>query len=304
MARMRLTRDLDCAIEFSEVGIRLPRARKRKVNARLRRFAGEASPEQVWRLRGISFRVEPGQAVAVVGRRNAGREALLRLAAGTLIADEGRVRRRDLIVPMIDVAGALAPNMTVRQNIYVIGGLLGDSPNVMGDRIKEIARLAGLQGQVDRTLAPLSARQRNRLAWAIGISAQEKVFAIDSGHLEDDPEYAHVVKEHLMSLQAAGVTFLISTERPELLLDHWDRGLVLSGGAIVADTSIDEAVALFAEIGGADDEDLDEDRRIDETLEERDDLSEEEVWVEEEPDERLKGPARGPRDKDGDRDDA
>lgn len=290
MARLRLTKDLPSAIAFADVGIRLPRARKRNVNSRLRRFAGEARPEQVWRLRNISFTVAPGQAVAVIGRRNAGREALLRLAAGTLIPDEGRVQRRELVVPMIDVAGALAPNMTVRQNIYVIGGLLGDTPAVMGDRVKDIARLAGLQGQVDRTLAPLSARQRNRLAWAIGISAQEKVFAIDSGHLEDDPEYAHVVKEHLSGMRASGVTFLIATERPEMLLDSWDRGLVLTGGSIIADTSVDEAVALFGEIGGgADDEDLDEDRRIDETLEERDDLSEEEAWVEEEPDERPKG---------------
>lgn len=278
MARFSITKDLDVMVEFEHVGIRMPRARKRKVPSKFRRFAGQASPEQVWRLRDITLSVPAGQALAILGRRNSGKEALLRLAAGTLIPDEGHVRRQAKIVPMIDVAAAMARNMTVRQNIYVIGGLLGITPKVMGDVIPKVAHLAGLQGQLEKTLVPLTNRQINRLAWSIGVMTGDRAYAIDKTHIAEDPDFAPTVKERMTHMRAEGVTFIVASDRPELFLDNWDRAIVLEQGAIVADTSLAEATALFEQLGGSDHEDQDDEFRVEESFEERDDLAEEEVW--------------------------
>lgn len=291
MARFSITRDLDAMVQFEGVGIRMPRARRRKVPSRIRRFAGEASPEQVWRLRDVSLSVAPGQAVAILGRRSSGREALLRLAAGTLIPDEGRVLRQAKVVPMIDVAAAMARNMTVRQNIYVIGGLLGLTPSAMGDRIPQIAQLAGLQGQLERSLAPLTNRQVNRLAWSIGVMTGERAFAIDKTHIGEDPDFLPTVKERMTQMRAEGVTFLVASDSPGRFLDDWDRAIVLEGGSILADTSLEEALVLYSELGGSDDEEDDGDLRVEESFEERDDLSEDETWEEQE-DESPKSRAR------------
>jgi len=279
MARLSITKDLDVMVEFEGVGIRMPRARTRKLNSKLRRFAGEASPEQVWRLRDLTLSIPAGQAVAIFGSRSSGREALLRLAAGTLIPDEGRVRRQAMVVPMIDVAAAMTRNMTVRQNIYVIGGLLGITPSAMGDLVPRIAHLAGLQGQLERKLTPLTNRQINRLAWSIGVMTGERAFAIDKTHIGEDVEFVPTVKERMSQMRAEGVTLIIASDRPELFLDDWDRGLVLDHGSIVADTTLAEATAVFEQLGGTDVED-DSDLRTEETFEERDDLGEEEVWEE------------------------
>jgi len=279
MARLSITKDLDVMVEFEGVGIRMPRARKRNVNSRLRRFAGEASPEQVWRLRDITLSIPSGQSVAIFGSRSSGREALLRLAAGTLIPDEGRVSRQAKVVPMIDVAAAMTRNMTVRQNIYVIGGLLGLTPSVMGGLVPRIAHLAGLQGQLERKLTPLTNRQINRLAWSIGVMTGERAFAIDKTHMGEDLEFASTVKERMSQMRAEGVTFIVASDRPELFLDDWDRGLVLDHGSIIADTTLAEATVVYEQLGGTDVDD-DSDLRTEETFEERDDLGEEEVWEE------------------------
>ena len=98
MARQSLTRGLDAAIEFSGVGISLPKRRRRKgvgKRQRLRRLAGDSRREEVWVLRSASFSVLPGESVAVLGGGLPARQALLRLAAGTLMPDEGHVRRSD-----------------------------------------------------------------------------------------------------------------------------------------------------------------------------------------------------------------
>jgi len=233
----------------------------------------------VWRLRDITLSIPAGQAVAIFGSRSSGREALLRLAAGTLIPDEGRVRRQAKVVPMIDVAAAMTRNMTVRQNIYVIGGLLGLTPSVMGDLVPRIAHLAGLQGQLERKLTPLTNRQINRLAWSIGVMTGERAFAIDKTHIGEDLEFASTVKERMSQMRAEGVTFIVASDRPELFLDDWDRGLVLDHGSIVADTTLAEATVVYEQLGGTDVDD-DSDLRTEETFEERDDLGEEEVWEE------------------------
>ena len=196
------------------------------------------------------------------------------------------MRRQAKIVPMIDVAAAMARNMTVRQNIYVIGGLLGLTPNTMGELIPRIAQLAGLQGQLERSLAPLSNRQINRLAWSIGVLTGERAFAIDKTHIGEDPDFAATVKERMTKMRADGVTFIVSADTPELFLDDWDRAIVLEGGSILADTSLAEATVLFDSLGGPDDDERDDDMRIEESFEERDDLSEDELW--EEPDDETR----------------
>jgi ABC-type multidrug transport system ATPase subunit len=83
----------------------------------------------------------------------------------------------------------------------------------------------------------------------------------------------------MSQMRAEGVTFIVASDRPELFLDDWDRGLVLDHGSIVADTTLAEATVVYEQLGGTDVDD-DSDLRTEETFEERDDLGEEEVWEE------------------------
>ena len=128
MSRVAITADLDAVVEFDSVTMRMPRRRRRKGagrRQRLRRIAGEVRREELEVLRNVSFSIQPGESVAIIGPKGPGRPALLRLAAGTLRPDEGQVRRGRRIVPMIEVARALQRFYTVRQNIFIVGGLLG-----------------------------------------------------------------------------------------------------------------------------------------------------------------------------------
>ena len=89
MARLRLTPDLGAMVRFDDAGVRLPKRQRRGGGGRrqrLRRFAGEVRREEVWEIRHASFEVAEGESLAVVGHVGSGREELLRLAAGTLLA--------------------------------------------------------------------------------------------------------------------------------------------------------------------------------------------------------------------------
>ncbi|MEC7590670.1 MAG: ATP-binding cassette domain-containing protein, partial [Actinomycetota bacterium] len=153
MSRVAITADLDAVVEFDSVTMRMPRRRRRKGagrRQRLRRIAGEVRREELEVLRNVSFSVQPGESVAIIGPKGPGRQALLRLAAGTLRPDEGQVRRGRRIVPMIEVARALQRFYTVRQNIFIVGGLLGMTPEHIDEALPGIAEQAGVSKMLGR----------------------------------------------------------------------------------------------------------------------------------------------------------
>ena len=128
MARIRLNPDLGSVAEFGGAGVRLPRRQRRRGaqrRNRIRRIAGDVARDEVWFLRDATMSVAAGESVVVVGHQGSGRDQLLRLAVGTLMPDEGTVRRSMPIVPVMNLGGAFSRRYTVRQNIYLLGGLLG-----------------------------------------------------------------------------------------------------------------------------------------------------------------------------------
>ena len=182
MSRVAITADLDAVVEFDSVTMRMPRRRRRKGagrRQRLRRIAGEVRREELEVLRNVSFSIQPGESVAIIGPKGPGRQALLRLAAGTLRPDEGQVRRGRRIVPMIEVARALQRFYTVRQNIFIVGGLLGMAPEHIDEALPGIAEQAGVSKMLGRYMNAAPPTVRQKLAWSIAMSVDADAYAID-----------------------------------------------------------------------------------------------------------------------------
>lgn len=251
MARQRLTPQLEAMIIFDHVGINIPKKKRRQGGGRrhrLRRLAGEQSRTQSWVLRDISAQIAPGESVAVLGLRQSGRTEFLRLAAGTLLADEGTVRRRELVVPMIGLGRALDRAFTVRQNIYVVGGLLGMTPKQVELAVPVILETAGITSNIDKYLGSASAQTRQQLAWAIAMATKARIFAIDEMLVVGDPEFREQCLSHVQRLKAAGVTFVVSTDVPRKFEGFFDRAIVLHEGGVIADGSFAAGVALLREL--------------------------------------------------------
>jgi ABC-2 type transport system ATP-binding protein len=248
MARIRLTPDLGCDVRFSGVGVRLPTRQRRGGGGRrqqLRRFAGEVRRVEDWYLREASFEVQPGESLAIVGHRGSGKEELLRLAAGTLIPDEGRVDRRGPVIPMVGLRAALNRGYTVRQNIYLVGGLLGLTVEESGRRLAEVVELAGVEKVLDKYLGDTPSTVRGRLAWAIAMSVHGRAYAIAQSLIVGDVGFHARCWETVEGMKADGVTFLVSADKSSELERFCDRALVLDRGRIIAQTSVAEALELL-----------------------------------------------------------
>jgi ABC-2 type transport system ATP-binding protein len=251
VARVRLTPELDSVVSFDNAGVRLPVLQRRRGGGRrqrLRRMAGEVTREEVWNLREATFTLAEGEAIAVIGHRESGREPLLRLAAGTLVPDEGTVQRRVPVVPVIGVGRALGRNYTVRQNIYLIGGLLGMTPELVADRIPKIVKDAGLDGMLDKYLGDTPSRVRGPLAWNIAMATEGRAFAIHEAMVVGDAAYQERCWKVLEDKRADGVSFLVTSEREAHLLRFCERALLLDDDRIVDDTTVEDALEKLRQL--------------------------------------------------------
>lgn len=251
MARIRIDESLPEAVAFSGAGVRLPLRKRRGGGGRrhkVRRFAGEQTREERWMLRDATFTVPRGQALAVVGHPGSGRDQLLRLAAGTLMPDEGTVVRGQSIVPMIGMGGALERNYTVRQNIYLIGGLIGLLPDQVAERLPGIVETAGVAKILDKYLAEASRAVRGKLLWSIAMSAKAPAYAVSGALIVGQPQFRRHCWQVVEEYKDEGATFLVTSDKPSHLLRFCDRAVLLDDGRIVADTSVEEALELLRQI--------------------------------------------------------
>ncbi len=247
MARIHLTPGLDSMIEFAAVSSSVTRQHRRAGGGRkhaIRRMAGEFHNETEWILRDITTTVGAGESVALIGLPDEGREEFLRLAAGTLMADEGLVQRREYVIPMVGVVPALDRSYTVRQNIYIVGGLLGMTPDEVESKVGSIAEQADIEGRLDKYLGTARPVVRQKLAWSICMSVDTRAYAIDQLLVVGDQEYREHCWAILERKRAEGVTFLVSSDTDEHLQRFCDRAIVLSGGVIVAETSVEEGLEM------------------------------------------------------------
>ena len=248
MSRVAITAGLDAVVEFDSVTMRMPRRRRRKGagrRQRLRRIAGEVRREELEVLSNVSFSIQPGESVAIIGPKGPGRQALLRLAAGTLRPDQGQVRRGRRIVPMIEVARALQRSYTVRQNIFIVGGLLGMAHEHIDEALPGIAEQAGVTKMLGRYMNAAPPTVRQKLAWSIAMSVGADAYAIDQTLVVGEKGFRQQCWTHVDNLRENGATFLLSSDSPKQFQRFCDRALYIADGRIEADTTVPEALAAM-----------------------------------------------------------
>lgn len=274
MARIHLDPSFAHAIEFDDVRLTMPRTRRRKGGGRsdrLKRLAQETSKVSEEVFAGLSVTIEPGEAVALLTRdRRSSTVEFIRLAAGTLIPDHGHVRRRDLVIPILRRAGLVNAKLTVRQNIFVIGILLGMSPEEITERLDWIVTTAGLTKVLDGYARACPPELRRRIVWTVSMATGARAFATQGSLIVGDESYRETGWAHVEELKAEGATFLVAGQNARVMERFCTRGVVLGDKGILFDGGVSEAIDLVGRASVQEDEDEAAEQEIDLLNEERD----------------------------------
>lgn len=226
-------------ISLTGVGLQLTRRRRKRQRGRLREMRANAVMKSFWALRGIDLNVTAGESLAVIGPARSGRTSLLRVIAGTLIPDEGDVRVAHPVVPMIDTRRMLVPAFTIRQNIHVLGGLVGLSREQIVERIPSIVEFAGLAGSIDRHLSAVPA-VKSRLAFATLTSIDYPIVLIDDALTVGGRDFEQQCLSRLAEMREQGRTFVVTSDTGRELKAFCDRAVYLRDGMIQDQGSVDD----------------------------------------------------------------
>jgi ABC-2 type transport system ATP-binding protein len=202
-------------------------------------------PDDFWALRNISFRVQPGEAIGVVGRNGQGKSTLLKLVAGVLLPDEGTVKVTDGVAPLIEITGGFVDDLTVRDNVYLTAGLHGMSRAQIDERFGEIIDFAEIGDFVDTPYKHLSSGMKVRIAFSVISQLEEPVLLVDEVLAVGDRGFREKCYRRIEELLAGGRTLFFVSHNEKDLRRFCERGLYLDKGALVLDGPIADVLELY-----------------------------------------------------------
>ncbi|MEU8326826.1 ABC transporter ATP-binding protein [Micromonospora sp. NPDC048839] len=237
-------------IEADGLGIRFVRNRRRQLRLRellIHRGGRGALPGQFWPLRDVSFTVEPGETVGVIGRNGTGKSTLLRLIAGVLIPDEGSIRVHGAVAPLLELSAGFANDLTGRENLHLVGGLHGLSTGYLKRHFDEIVEFAGeqVQGAIDTSVRHYSSGMKVRLGFAIISHLPHPILLMDEVTAVGDAEFRKKCYATIDRLLGEGRTLVLVSHNEKDLTRFCRRGLYLDAGRLTLDGTIAEALDAY-----------------------------------------------------------
>ncbi len=235
------------AIEVRDLGVRFRRNRRGRRSFK-DLFSGRSRgrrPGEFWALREVTFVVQPGESIGVVGRNGQGKSTLLKLVAGVLLPDEGRVDVNGGVAPLIELTGGFVGDLTVRENVRLTAGLHGMSRAEVSRRFDGIIAFAELEDFLDTPYKHLSNGMKVRLAFSVVSQLEEPILLVDEVLAVGDRAFREKCYRRIDELLAEGRTLFFVSHNERDLRRFCTRGLYLDKGRLVLDASIGEVLDRY-----------------------------------------------------------
>jgi len=201
--------------------------------------------EKLFALRNVSFHVEGGEFVGVIGRNGSGKTTLLRILAGIYYPTSGSYTINGEISPFLDIGVGFQGDFSCRDNIYISGALLGFSRREIDSRFKQIMEFAELERFADAKLEKLSTGMRVRLAFAIAIISDAPVLLVDEVLAVGDTLFQQKCRREFWKFKASGKTVLFVSHDAATINEYCDRALVMEGGQVVHESDPGQAISYY-----------------------------------------------------------
>lgn len=211
------------------------------------RGVGRAPREdgEFWALRDVSFRVEPGEVLGIIGANGAGKSTVLRLLTGLLQPDAGSVQVEGRIGALIELAAGFHPDLTGRENIQLQGAILGLSRAEVRQRFDAIVDFAEVAEFLDTPVKHYSSGMNARLGFAIAVHAEPDVLLVDEILSVGDRAFQAKAFERLAAEVRRGIPVVVVSHQLERIGALCQRAILLSHGTVAFAGPAPECVAAY-----------------------------------------------------------
>lgn len=233
-------------IEFQNVSKCFPHSSGRQLlRTHIARWFGSVHNEPFYALRNVSFRLEDGESLAIVGSNGAGKSTLLSLAAGLASPDEGQITVNGRIAALLELGSGFHPDLTGAENLVLNAALLGLSKRKIADLFDRIVDFSGIGEFIDDPLRTYSSGMVMRLAFSIAIQCEPDILLVDEVLAVGDAGFQEKCKGALASFRRAGKSMLFVSHYAGAVTDLCDRGLWIDHGSVMMDGRIRDVLDAY-----------------------------------------------------------
>ena len=192
--------------------------------------------DHIWALRDVSFTIEKGSSVGIIGRNGAGKSTLLKILSRVTLPTEGAIRGKGKIASLLEVGTGFHPELTGRENIFLNGQILGMSKRDIRSRFNEIVAFSGVETFLDTPVKRYSSGMYTRLSFSVAAHLDSDILIVDEALSVGDAEFQARSVRKMKELTAAnGRTVLFVSHNMQAIRNLCDRIICLNNGAIADD---------------------------------------------------------------------
>jgi lipopolysaccharide transport system ATP-binding protein len=206
---------------------------------------------EIWALRDVSFEVQQGEILGIIGRNGAGKSTLLKILSRITAPTAGQVKIRGRVGSLLEVGTGFHLELTGRENIYLNGAILGMKKEEIERKMDEIIDFSGVEQFIDTPVKRYSSGMYVRLAFAVAAHLEPEILLVDEVLAVGDAAFQKKCLGKMEEVAGAGRTVLFVSHNMGMITSLCARGLLLETGAVVAGGTASEAVISYFSRGNS-----------------------------------------------------
>jgi len=208
-------------------------------------FVKQKTLERMHALKDVSFEIEKGETVGIIGKNGAGKSTLLKLIAGVSSPTSGLLKVRGKVAPLIELGAGFHFELTGRENIFLNGVILGMKESYIKEKFNEIVQFADIAEFVDTPIKYYSSGMYMRLAFAVAVFTNPEILLVDEILAVGDEGFQKKCMEKMEEFKKQGVTIIYVSHSMNAVKDFCNRVIYLEQGKVKFDGEVNEGVELY-----------------------------------------------------------
>ena len=205
---------------------------------------------EFWALKDISFTVEKGERLGILGFNGAGKSTLLKTVAGVLKPTKGTVKVQGIIAPLLELGAGFDSNYSGKENIFLYGATMGYSRKYIESKYDEIVEFSELKDFIDVPIKNYSSGMRARLGFAIATAVEPEVLILDEVLSVGDAKFRNKSEAKVQSMIDKGVTVLFVSHNTDQVRRLCDKAIILEKGTMIAGGEVNEVCDIYDRLVG------------------------------------------------------
>lgn len=202
---------------------------------------------QFFALDDVTFDVQPGEFLGIIGRNGSGKSTLLKTLVGVYQQDSGRIVVRGSIIPFLELGVGFNPDLTARENIFLNGVILGMNRKFVQQKFDEIVEFAEIGEFLDTPVKNFSSGMMVRLAFAIAIQIEADIYILDEVLAVGDVAFQQKCVTRLKQLIEKDKTIIYVSHSMDKIVEYCDRVIWMQHGKVRMDGKPEEVVGSYLE---------------------------------------------------------